>query len=65
VSILYFGQFNPFHFSLLSFAFFTPLLFIIQQLSIYILTASACTDVIYFDIIDYHALFLSLLPQVP
>jgi hypothetical protein len=48
VSILYFGQFNPFCYSLPP-SFSSP---INQQLSIHIVISYTCTDVMYFDITD-------------
>jgi hypothetical protein len=38
---------------------------IIQQLSIHIVISSTCLDVMHFNIVDYHSLFLSLLSQMP
>jgi hypothetical protein len=43
----------------------SPLPTIIQQFSAHIIKSSTCTDTMCFDIVDYHCLFLSLLPQVP
>jgi hypothetical protein len=58
MSILYFGQFNPFQSSPLLF----PLTPVIPQLSAHIVISLNCTDVTYFNIVDYHSVFLSLLP---
>jgi hypothetical protein len=49
VSILYFGPFNPFHYTLLPLYFPRP---IFQQCSVHILISSTFTGVIFYDIID-------------
>jgi hypothetical protein len=59
VSILYFGQFNPFHYSPLPLSSHPHYATAFGTYG-YILY---CTNVMYFDIVDYHSLFLSFLPQ--
>jgi hypothetical protein len=62
VSLLYFGPFDPFHFSPHPFTSHP----ILQQLSVHILVSSPFTDAMFYDIVD--ALSFSLpfpLPQVP
>jgi hypothetical protein len=49
VSILYFGPFNPFHWSLLPLYLPLP---IIQHLPIHIIVSSTWKDVIYFNIVE-------------
>jgi hypothetical protein len=59
VSVLYFGAFNPFHYSPLP----LPPHPIIQQLSVLIVKSFTFTDVMHFNIVD--SLFLSFLLWVP
>jgi hypothetical protein len=45
----------------------TPFLLppIIRQLAVHTIMSSTCMNVKYFNTVDFHSLFLSLLPQVP
>jgi hypothetical protein len=61
VGILYFGLFNPFHYSPLPFYLPPP---IFQQLSVHILVSSTFTDFTILLMLC-HSLFLSLIPRVP
>jgi hypothetical protein len=56
VGVLYFGLFNPFHYSPLPLYLPPP---IFQQLSIHILLSSTFTDAMFYNIID--ALSLSFI----
>jgi hypothetical protein len=63
VGILYFGPFNPFHYSPLPLYLPPP---IFQQLSRHMLISSAFMMLSFMILLMfYHSPFLSLLPQVP
>jgi hypothetical protein len=61
VSVLYFGPFDPFHYSPLTFYLPTPIFNSIQYTSLYPLPSHV---VLWLLLISYHFLFLSLFPQV-
>jgi hypothetical protein len=62
VSLLYFGSFNPFHYSPLAFYLPPPIFNSFQYTSLYPLPSQMLCFTIF--LVLYHSCFFSLLPQV-